>query len=114
MRENIQASPELCFDDAGVRALKNKVQELSKNKDKESADHYFVSLPFYRAVKEMIKNQSATKDHLERAEKKFAQLWQAVGFLEPRETRQLLEASKSKEKRSKSLSSGKENGGRIN
>lgn len=78
-----KASPELCFDDANVRALKNKVQELSKNKDKESADHYFVSLPFYRAVKEIIKNQSATKDHLERAEKKFAQLWQAAGFLEP-------------------------------
>ena len=33
--------------------------------------------------KEIIKNQSATKDHLERAEKKFAQLWQAAGFLEP-------------------------------
>ena len=78
-----KASAELCFDDADVRTLKNKVQELSKNTDKKSATYYFVSLPFYRAVKDIMKNQSATKDHLERAEKKFAHLWQAAGFLEP-------------------------------
>ena len=78
-----KASAELCLNESDVLVLKNKVQELSKNKDKESADRYFVSVPFYRAVKDIMKNQSATKDHLERAEKKFAHLWQAAGFLEP-------------------------------
>lgn len=106
-----KASPELCFDDADVRALKNKVQELSKNKDKESADHYFVSLPFYRAVKEIIKNQSATKDHLERAEKKFAQLWQAAGFLEPERNAATVRSFEEQRKALKILIQWKRDGG---
>ena len=78
-----KASAELCLNESDVLVLKSKVQELSKNKDKESADRYFVSVPFYRAVKDMLKNKCAKKDHLQRAEKKFAQLWEAIGFLEP-------------------------------
>ena len=78
-----KASAELCLNESDVLALKSKVQEFSKNKDKESADRYFVSVPFYRAVKDMLKNKCAKKDHLQRAEKKFAQLWEAIGFLEP-------------------------------
>ena len=78
-----KASAELCLNESDVLVLKNKVQELSKNKDKESPDRYFVSVPFYRAVKDMLKNKSAKKDHLQRAEKKFAQLWEAMGFFEP-------------------------------
>ena len=78
-----KASAELCLNESDVLVLKSKVQELSKNKDKEFADRYFVSVPFYRAVKDMLKNKCAKKDHLQRAEKKFAQLWEAIGFLEP-------------------------------
>ena len=35
------------------------------------------------ASSNMLKNKCAKKDHLQRAEKKFAQLWEAIGFLEP-------------------------------
>jgi hypothetical protein len=60
-----KASAELCLNESDVLVLKSKVQELSKNKDKESADRYFVSVPFYRAVKDMLKNKCAKKDHLQ-------------------------------------------------